>query len=392
MSLKDHSAPGAAAAFSYQFERAMHWLAQSQSGCRIGIETCDDVSAHNADGIGILEQDKHTIRADGLPFGDRSKDLWNTLAIWLGALVAQEISADSTAFLLVTNKVLPDCLAKRIGEAKTAEEIDQCIAELREAAKNPPEGIVKLCGQVLEAKHLSYLKGLIFKIELVDGSGGASLRAATIGLLSIPDSYKDSADSIADELLGWIHKEALLAWQTQQPAWIARDHFVNRLHAALEQRRRRVQRERSEHLLPVPAGDVGKELGRPFVRQLHLITEDDSVVDNAIKDFLRCTREKLRLSREGNITDDDWLAFEATLKRRWEAIQARVKRNSAQKNTDDIGWEIYTDTTEDHREKLAGQDTEQYYLTSGSYHQLADLLDLGWHPEWRKLMKEASES
>lgn len=392
MSLKDHSAPGAAAAFSYQFERAMHWLAQSQSGCRIGIETCDDVSANRVDGSQVLEQNKHSIREDGLPFGDRSKDLWNTLAIWMGALVAQEVSADNTAFFLVTNKVLPDCLAKKIGGAQTPGEIDQCVVGLTEAAKNPPEGIAELCRRVLESKHRAYLNGLISKIELVDGSGGVSLRTATVGLLSIPESYKDSADGIADELLGWMHKEALLAWQAQQPAWIARDHFVNRFHAALEQRRRRVQRERSEHLLPVPAGDVGKELGRPFVRQLHLITEDDSVVDNSIKDFLRCTREKLRLSREGNITDDDWLAFEAALKRRWESIQARVKRNSTQKSGEDIGWEIYTDTTEDHREKLAGQDTDQYYLTSGSYHQLADLLDLGWHPEWRKLMKKEAGS
>lgn len=370
----------------------MHWLAKSQSGSRIGIETCDDVSASHANGSQVLEQDKHSIREDGLPFGDRSKDLWNTLATWMGALVTQEISADNTVFFLVTNKLLPDCLAKKIGAAKTPDEADLCIQGLVEAAKNPPEGIAELCRRVLETKHRPCLKGLVLNVELVDGSGGESLRAATISLLPIPDNYKDSADSVADELLGWIHKEALVAWQAQKPAWIARDHFVNRFHAALEQRRRRVQRERSEHLLPVPAEDVGKELGRPFVRQLHLVTEDDGVVDNSIKDFLRCNLEKLRLSREGNITDDDWLAFEAALKRRWESIQARVKRNAAQKSGEDVGWEIFSDTTEDHREKLAGQDTEQYYLTSGSYHRLADLLALGWHPDWRKLMEEEPRS
>ena len=39
-------------------------------------------------------------------------------------------------------------------------------------------------------------------------------------------------------------------------------------------------------------------------------------------------------------------------------------------------------------EKLAGIDTEQVYLTSGTYHRLADMIQLGWHPRFRELMRE----
>lgn len=386
MSLQDHSAPGASAGFNYQFERAMHWLAQSQSGAHVGIETADDVAITQPNGTLTLEQDKHSIRDDGVPYGDRSKDLWNTLNTWLTALESGEISADTTAFFLVTNKVLPDCLAKKIAASKTSSEADACVQEMIAAVKDPPEGIAAHCQRVLRATSRSHLQDLILKIELLDGSAGPSLRATTISFLQIPDGHKDAATSIADELLGWMHTEALLAWQGQKPAWISRDHFVNRLHAALEQRRRKIARERSEHLLPIPTEDVGKELGRPFVRQLNHITDDDGVVDGSIKDFLRCNLEKMRLSREGNITDEDWLAFEAALQSRWDRIQARVKRTSGGKPGEDQGWEIFSDTAEEHREKLAGQDTEQLYLTAGSYHRLADALALGWHPNWKSLM------
>jgi hypothetical protein len=54
----------------------------------------------------------------------------------------------------------------------------------------------------------------------------------------------------------------------------------------------------------------------------------------------------------------------------------------------DIGFEIFTDTTEEHREKLAGSDTEQVYLTSGTYHRLADMIRIGWHPRFKKLMED----
>lgn len=332
MSLQGHSAPGPAAAFGYQFERAFLWLAKSPSGARIGIETCDDVSSIKGDGSLALEQDKHSVRPNGTPYADRSRDLWNTLAIWVTALAQKEIEAENTAFFLVTNKLLPDCIAKRMSAACTPTAVEACIGELRKAADNPPEGIRRFCDQVLNPQRGKFLENLILKIEVVDGSGGKALRDETIAHLPIPESYRFSAEGIANELLGWMHTEALLAWQAQKPAWISRDHFINRIHAALDQRKRAVQRERAENLLPVLDEDVGRELGRPFVRQLHLITDDGSVVDGSIKDFLRCNTEKMRLSREGNITDADWRAFESSLTRRWNSIQSRVRRNSAAKN------------------------------------------------------------
>lgn len=109
MPLTDHSAPGANAGFSYQFERALHWLAQSPAGFVIGVETDDDVAVRGTDGSHVLEQDKHSIREESEPFGNRSKDLWNTLAIWIDALDAGQVTTHGAVFLLVTNKVLPEC-------------------------------------------------------------------------------------------------------------------------------------------------------------------------------------------------------------------------------------------------------------------------------------------
>ena len=79
MTLSDHSAPGANAGFSYQFERALYWLARRPAGSRVGIQTDDDVAVRGPDVSRVLEQDKHSIREYGDPFGNRSKDLWNTL-------------------------------------------------------------------------------------------------------------------------------------------------------------------------------------------------------------------------------------------------------------------------------------------------------------------------
>jgi len=392
MSLRDHTAPGSSAGVAYQFFRALYWLAISPAGYVVGIETNDDVTVVGTDGTQLLEQDKHSITADTKPFGNRSRDLWNTLAIWLKALDTSEVYTDTTHFLMVTNKPLPVCIARFIHEADTEEKARACVLALEEASQNPPQSIAHLVGPVLDVRSRHNLLNLILNCELSEGSsapGGSTLRNDTIAELQLPEWHRENAESIFDELVGWIHSTAIDSWSKGVPAWIHRDHFVNRLHTCLESRRRRVLRERAENLIPVAKDAIGEKRGNTFVKQLHLVLDDSDDVDSAIRDYIRCNIEKSRLSSEGNIGDDEWIAFEAALLSRWSKIRSRVIR--MRENIDErlVGFEILTETTESHREKLAGFDTEQVYLTSGTYHRLADLLRVGWHPRFESFFEAA---
>jgi len=384
----NHSAPGIAAAFSFQFERALFWLSHSPAGFKVGIETADDV-AIQGDSEWVYEQDKHSIREGAIPFGDRSKDLWNTLAIWLEAINKGDSAIEKSAFLMVTNKAVPACIARQISAARDPSELEDCVAALERAATEPPDAIKVLVKKVLDPSSRTSLLEIIRKTRLVDSSmasAGTELRQKTIGHLQLPQWCGPSADSIVDELHGWMHRIALDSWRKNTPAWLERDHFVNQLHTIIDRRRREVRRERAEHLVPVDDASVGKQKGRPFVKQLHLVTDDGTVVDTAIREFIRCNIEKGRLSSEGNISDEDWVAFEGNLLSRWKKINARLIRLGGGLSERDVGFQIFVETTEQHRERLAGNDTEQVYLTSGSYHRLADISEVGWHPRFKVLM------
>jgi hypothetical protein len=386
-----HSAAGPAAGFAYQFERALNWLSQKDAGASIGVETADDVEVCNSDTTSVLEQDKYSIIEKAQPFSDRSKGLWNTLAIWMEAIDSRERSIESTSFLMVTNNAVPDCIARRMARAESKGEVDACIAELQTAGTDPPRHISKIVKRVLSPESSATLRAVIRRIHLSDASDGTAapeLRGSTIAHLQLPNWSLEHSESIVNELLGWLHEAVMSAWLQKQPAWVHRDHFVNQLHAILDRRKRQIKRERAELLIPVTDDKVGSEKGRPFVRQLYFISDDDTIVDTAIREFIRCNIEKARLSKEGNVTDDDWKAFESGLVSRWSKIRSRVLRMKNGVQEQDVGFEIFSDTTLDYREKLAGSDTEQVYLTSGTYHRLADLLTVGWHPRYEALMRE----
>ena len=391
MSLASHSAPGAAAGYAFQFERALFWLARSPAGSVVGIETEDDVAIRHQNGEYTLEQNKHSIQEKSEPFGDRSKDLWNTLATWVSALDSGELDAGSVAFLLVTNKTLPDCIAKQISSAKSRAEIGKCLEALKAASKGPSKTIEALTKKVLLNSSEKSLRAVIENCELLDGSDGASgseLRDATIGELQIPEGFASGADSIADELLGWLRRQVLEQWQKRVPAWISRDCFVTQFHAVLDRKKRLISRERAAHLIPVIDEQLGQEKGRNFVKQVCLVTDENFRAEESIRQFIRCGIEKNRLSADGNITDQDWIDFEDSLKSRWKMIFSRVKRLGQDGNEEDVGFRVLTDTTDEHRERLAGVETEQVYLTAGTYHRMADRLSVGWHPRFKELMNE----
>jgi len=392
MTLHEHAAPGTSAAFDYQFQRALYWLATSQAGCQVGIETDDDVAVRRADGsLQALEQDKHSIRAVANSFSDRSLGLWKTLATWAQAVQSAEVTAAQTAFFLVTNKEVPPGLASRISESTSDAEIDECIKHLQKIGAEASQILKPFASAVLAGENLFALREVVRNCQLLDGRralASNTLLSEVTSRLQLPGWSLAQAGSIVDELLGWMHRHALATWQGNRPYWISRDHFVNQLHAILDRRRRLRDRERAEHLLPVDDELLGEQRGRPFVRQLHLVTEDSSFVDGAIRDFVRCGIEKSRLSTEGNIADEDWVAFEAELISRWERIRSRVMRLSRELPEEDQGFEVLTETTEEYRSRLAGAETDQIYLTSGTYHRLADATKVGWHPRFVELLSE----
>ena len=395
MSLENHLAPGPAAGYAFQFERALYWLAQSPAGSTIGIETEDDVAIKLQDGSRMLEQNKHSIQEQAEPFGDRSKDLWNTLSIWVTALENGELKSELTRFLMITNKTLSDCVGKRISNATTKEEIDECINALIAAAAEPSETIRASAEKVLATSSEKHLRAVILNCELLDEASGASgldLRKSTIAELQIPDGFIKNADSIADELHGWLQRQVLALWQKRQPAWISRDSFVNQFHAILDGRKRKQTRERASNLIPVFDEQLGREKGRDFVKQLYLVTDEDIRVEDAIREFIRCNIEKNRLSADGNITDQDWIDFEENLKLRWNKIYSRLKRLRRDESEEDVGFKVLTETTDEHKERLAGMETEQVYLTSGTYHRMADRLVVGWHPRFKELMKQEEKN
>ncbi|MBM4028354.1 MAG: hypothetical protein FJ280_23615 [Planctomycetes bacterium] len=384
-----HSAAGSAAGFTYQFGRAIWWLATKPGSFSVAIETLDDVFVESADGSAVLEQDKYSTRDIGQHVSDRAVALWKTLANWLGMFAGGN---RDYACLLVTNRPVPsDSLIRRISDTHAQDAVNAVVAELREIAAQPTETIRPYAEAVRSAPR-DVLATLVLAIRLASSDSANTewegLREEALDALHVPSSLHAHGPSLLDEVLGWLVDCCMQAWRRGVPAKITSQAFNNAFHRAIDRRRRQYSRERPPAKVPLTAEDLKGQATSTYVKQLDLIHAQQNELDNAICDCLRYGKEVLRLTNTGEYTGQDWKAFEDELEQRWERIFARLQRLNASEEESQRGYRTFHETTDDYRARLQGQETDHQYFSAGAYHRLADQLDVGWHPRFRELLTD----
>lgn len=371
--------------YLFQVERAVFWLSELKSGGFVGIECGDDlvIKTNVKNGIKFYEQDKSSI-SKSLPFSDLSKDLWNTLNIWLEKISDEALDLDNSHFFMVSNRKIPNTrLVWKINKAESEEEVTLCLDLLKETGSQHTGKMSDLISSVLNYKD-SQIKALFKRIKVFDSSTVKS----SIYKEGVRDNMKISKDIPFDNIywnfLGWTFDSIVTLWGEKKQAWLNVDNFIVLSNSLIKQYLNRPFIEKAIDNLPVSNKDISSHRTENFVKQLEEIDVDEEDKIMAINDYLRASSEKIRFAKEANVTIKDWEEFDRNLIERWNMIFKPVCKLSHQLTEEQKGYEIYYKTL-DHKEKLCRVQTEQSYTTKGAYHRLANKIKLGWHPLWKKL-------
>ncbi|MDC4206087.1 MAG: hypothetical protein MPW13_17200 [Candidatus Manganitrophus sp.] len=384
------------AGYLFQPERALYRLAHSPYGSLVGIETLDDISVLLADGKQIREQDKHSTSGKS-PLADRSKNFWQSLKNCLRALDDEEIDLSNIEFHFVTNQRLTGGLAfELMCGVNTHESKIAFVRNLRKAGEKPPANIRDIVSEVL-AREDQELVALIGRLRVYDGSSstsGEKLRKQVAERLLLPEPH---VETIIHGLMGWIHDTALDLIRQRKPAWLSQDAFANQYRSLLFLcQDQSFIRETEQALVIVGEEEQRAQWGKLFVKQLAWIgvPQDHEEMIDAINDYLRYGSEATRLTQAGVVHPADFRAFSERLIRHWKDIKRIHNPKPLPKNERalaSLGRTVFNNVM-NHREKLAGQETSEAYLTQGGYHRLADELRLGWHPNYEKKAQMLSKS
>lgn len=380
-SRKKHTAVGPAAGYFFQPEVALKMLAEADAGASIAIEADDDITERVGKSITKRAQLKHQINPHGA-FTDSSVDLWKTLSIWTDAAAVNEFDPKLCSLLLVTNGTVSDCFIRKALEAKVKERksmIDEMLAKPFSDTVEPYVSIVRS-----HNRKLVYCVFGCIKITDALETIKTSVRSKAIAILQL--SHSPDQDYIYQGLLGWIHDTTIDMWRHKQPAWISKKSFSTQYQALMKRYFQYKRIGLPAHLINVSATERDAAIHKLFVKQLRVVKADEDVLRSAIIDFTRCNTERARLATEGELTADDWTNFDESLQQHWKT-KRRISLRSPQPTPEETGHALYDEMLL-HEAKIAG-DTVQDYLTSGTFHRLANYRTIGWHPEYTKIFPEA---
>jgi hypothetical protein len=379
--------PGQFYGYSLQITRLVAHLLRARPGQSVSLEHLDDVATADAEPT-TLEQDKSGLAHN--PVADRSIELWKSLHNWVGAIRDGALKQD-TKFVLFVAQPHHGPVIDSIQGVSNPADAQALVSSLREKfwGKAPAYAARALLPTDL-AVHVNGALGasddvlaqLFVNLSLEKGSGSPG--DDLLGLLREKAIGERALEEVLKYVLGWAKRVVDKRLEKKLPAVLSWEEFNKQLVAAAR------NFDRSGTVListraEVTRSEVEAELrSRMYVRQLQAVEcgEDDLV--RAVNDFLRASVDRTAWSERGDVVENSFDEFEDGLERAWQSQRTRVEIEHQGKVEQDRGRLLHAHCM-GLLLRLQGMDVPSHFVP-GSFHTMADSLQIGWHPRYRDVM------
>jgi ABC-3C protein len=370
--------------YSLQAIRFLQLLLERPAGTVVTLEVFEDVGASHASGE-IASQVKSGLVKN--PLTDRAVDLWKTLRNWTDATTLGRIAPRSTVFEIYVAKPRNGRIASTFHKASSEGEAKAAIRDakrvlLGDKSRKPqlPSELANHVNRVFSAD-LDALAQIVcnFRITAAQRDPISDLRPIVEAKWVRPECV----DLVIQHAHGWLKERLDSLLQLRQLAAVSVDDFN-------EEMRKFIPRCDFLHFVADMAGrptlaQVAAERVRTYVRQLELIEFQDEDTLESINSYLRACVMRTKLSERGLVHEDSFEEYEEALLTFWRNKKRQRTLTNPTEAGAQMGQLLLTDCCL-HGQKLQGLEMPSYF-TPGSYHALADVESVGWHPDYKKLLR-----
>ncbi|WP_193383966.1 ABC-three component system protein [Pseudomonas viridiflava] len=394
-----HDATPAVLGFYYQSQFALlTLLSQTADDAGVAVERLDDVEL-KANGQKLLFQLKHSVQDNPPPVTLASVALWKTIKVWIDALPL--VSLADTTFHLVSVGKVPDSshlVALCNTQASREPLLDAMVEEAIRVVDERSEA--KAAGDKLP--HTARAAGCEAFLAL-----DASVRLNLLRRIRIQQGSV-TIDQIPNQVSKWLHlipkqqrlmaAERLLAWWDQQI-----------VYTLCGKRERVIQRSEMEQCISAIIAQLEDER---LVADFDLVTHPENyqadgmlyrqiaLVDGKGSDISKAVREQWRAKEQRSkwIVDNPQMrskiaVYDAKLTEHWSDRHDQMAEDCEDLEASQVrakGLELLRWTHEfapNQVEPIAPSWQGHYYVR-GTYQVLAIDLQVGWHPDFRALLKD----
>ncbi|MBZ5490913.1 MAG: hypothetical protein LAO76_08280 [Acidobacteriia bacterium] len=394
-----HSAAAAALGFYYQaFFALLTLLGQNTDNAAVAIEQLDDVEL-KADGHTLLYQLKHSMISEPPAISVKSKSLWRTMKAWIDILPAVTLS-ETTFHLVAVGSISPDSSlnALRDSDADRAELVAVILEEAQrvidsraaaEKSKNPLPYADRVDGcrafiALSGAERLNLMRRV--KIQLHSPNIAAIEDLVADHLKILPAEQRPK---VAQRLIEWWDRQIVYSLCNKRQRVISRaelQHQVSAIVADIQQGKLLAEFETVS-----PPDDYQPD--SLLARQIKLVDGTPSDHSKAIREEWKAREQRSKWLNSNPAMGPVINEYDSILEEHWSDRHKQMSERCAElehKEKCASGLKILRWTHEEAPNVVRpiAEGWNAAYYVRGSYQVLAISLQVGWHPEYRKLLGE----
>jgi len=394
-----HAAEAAALGFYYQTLFALLTLVkEGNDDATVAIERLDDVELV-ADGNTLLYQLKHSISATPPPVTLASRALWKTLKVWIDAL--PELTLFETTLHLVAVGSIPEDSPLRalleagsdrseLVAAMTTEAqrvVDARVAAAHEKKKLPFGDRADGCEAFLALTETER-DNLVCRIQIQPQSLTVAQIEDRIAdhLKMLPTEHRAL---VAERLVGWWDRQIIYSLCGKRNRVITRIELQQQISSIIGD-------IEAERLVPDFNTVLPPDTYQPdgmLMRQINLVEGAQSDIIRAIREEWRAREQRAKwvdanTAMASRINDHDLVLQEEWSDRHMQMAEACLESDGKQKCQLGLGLLRWTHERAPNEVPPIGDGWSAPYYVRGSYQVLAIDLQVGWHPDYRDLLKD----
>jgi hypothetical protein len=382
---------GAASAVGYQYQTdwcLLELLSRTATpDASISLELHDDVAWDDAGSARELIQLKHH-QLQNRQLGDLSPDLWRTINVWLDNGRPTD-PAGPMLTLVTTSVAAPGSAARALGNGRERNH-DQALDLLEQAAAVSVDQSTARARQLFSK--LTRQERLVFisRIYVADGSTpiqGLDQRVRRALYWAIP---RDQDELFLSLVWRWWSAVALdMLRRRRGPV------SVSEARAQIDDIRDMFSAESLPTMVELADVDVDHVIGmngnRTFVHQMRWVRVGAENLRRAIVDYYRAVTQTTNWLDRDLVGISELERFEANLKDEWirayEDMIEDLPEDADDETKAALGKELLRKLRDSTAVTVRSRYTDAFFAR-GKRHELADMREIGWHPDFQRRLEE----
>ena len=380
MSSADFSAKPSALGYLYQARCALLWLLDSGDDAEVSLEKSDDVTFEK-DGTPEekLQLKHHISRTAALT--DTSADLWKTIRIWAEDISSSRLG-ENTKLTLVTTGIAPaGSIAAVLKSCDMSRDEASVLARMNLISENSKNKELEAAFASFKILSVAQRQDLLRRIRVLDSVEDIQDVGREIEKRLRIAATANRLQAFTSATEGWWYRRIITHWTNNDRGIISRAELDNALADIRDQFRRDALPVDFPQPIKVDESSIPQK-ERFFVEQLRKVRAHEALVRDALSDYRRAFEQRSKWLREDLIFQPELDEYNERLVEEWrllfypavqdsEGAEATMKEKS--------GFALYCALQQ--RDLPIRPGFSYAYLMRGSYHTLANVPRVCWHPD-----------